>query len=126
MHHLCELDTTINPILQKGDEVTRPRSQLENSQTSFQTAGCRIPKLLAAPGCLGAVCGQQRNHRAETDLCTCGGGCPETSWSVPATPPPTAPSLLGAQGNRSGLVGDSHEADCLIKIKFPNKLAILR
>lgn len=69
VHHLYELDTTINPILQKRDEVTRPRSQLENSKTSFQAAVCLIPRLLEVPGCLGTVCALQRNHRAEKDFC---------------------------------------------------------
>lgn len=76
VHHLYELGTTINPILQKRDEVTRPRSQLENSKTSFQAAVCLIPRLLEVPGCLGTVCALQRNHRAEEDFCPCARAIP--------------------------------------------------
>lgn len=34
-HRLSALDTAINPALQKRDEVTCPRSQLENGRTNF-------------------------------------------------------------------------------------------
>jgi hypothetical protein len=42
--------------------------------------------------------------------------------------PPSSPKSipLEAKGNPSKLLGDHHEADCLIKIKLSNKPSILR
>lgn len=60
----------------------------------------------------------------ETPARGVGRGCPDTSKPVPATTI-LHPRPLETKGNPSELVGDNEEADCLIKIKLSNKLAIL-